>query len=486
MSNQPIPCRSYRAYQRGQLDQIRQLDRLSQRQRDEILAASAVFPFRVNSYVLDELIDWDAVADDPMFRLTFPQAGMLEPDDLDRMLGLVRRGAPADQVRMAAREIQSRLNPHPAGQLEFNVPKLDGKPLRGLQHKYRETVLFFPAQGQTCHSYCTYCFRWAQFVGLEELKFVEREADVLVRYLREHPEVTDVLLTGGDPMVMRSHVLARYVEPLLAAGLPNLKTIRIGTKAMAWWPYRFVTDPDADDLLRLFEKVADHGLHLGIMAHYSHPVELSTAVARAAVRRVRDSGAVVRCQGPLIRGVNDDADVWASMWQHQVALGAVPYYRFVERDTGARAWFEVPLAEAHAIFTAAYARVSGLARTVRGPSMSATPGKILVDGVVELGGEKAFVLKFLQGRDPAWVNRVFFARYDPAAAWLDQLEPAFGAERFFFEAAPASQGFPATALPVAVSRGYSSASGRIREHARVIARHHAPGRRARGSSARAG
>jgi hypothetical protein len=81
--------------------------------------------------------------------------------------------------------------------------------------------------------------------------------------------------------------------------------------------------------------------------------------------------------------------------------------------------------------------VSGLARTVRGPSMSATPGKVVVDGTARLGGEKVFCLRFLQGRDPDWVGRPFFARYDPEATWLDELEPAAGEQQFFFSEAMA-------------------------------------------------
>jgi hypothetical protein len=107
---------------------------------------------------------------------------------------------------------------------------------------------------------------------------------------------------------------------------------------------------------------------------------------------------------------------------------------FVERDTGARGYFEVPLAEAYDIFTRAYSQVTGLARTVRGPSMSCTPGKVMVDGIADINGEKVFVLKMLQARDPAWVNRVFFARFDPRATWMDQLRPTLGEAEFFFEA----------------------------------------------------
>jgi hypothetical protein len=126
--------------------------------------------------------------------------------------------------------------------------------------------------------------------------------------------------------------------------------------------------------------------------------------------------------------------VWADMWRAQVQLGAVPYYMFVERDTGPKNYFEVPLGRAFDIFTTAYRRVSGLGRTVRGPSMSATPGKVLIDGVTEIHGEKVFVLKFIQARDPAWVNRPFFAKYNPDATWLGELEPAFEKEFFFQEA----------------------------------------------------
>ncbi|MBL4689619.1 MAG: lysine 2,3-aminomutase, partial [Nannocystaceae bacterium] len=305
--------------------------------------------------------------------------------------------------------------------------------LAGMQHKYRETVLFFPSQGQTCHAYCTFCFRWAQFVGLDDMKFQSQEVDDLVAYLGEHKEVSDLLLTGGDPMVMRTKALKTYLEPILSPELAHVQTIRIGTKSVAYWPQRYVTDPDADDLLRLFDRIVASGRHLAIMGHYNHPRELSTPLAAEAIRRIRNTGAQIRMQSPLIAHVNDDVESWASLWRTGVRMGAIPYYMFVERDTGPKAYFEVPLERAWNIFREAYTQVSGLARTVRGPSMSAFPGKVLIDGVAEVNGEKVFVLQFLQARDPAWVRRPFFARYDAKATWLDQLVPAFGEKKFFFE-----------------------------------------------------
>jgi KamA family protein len=409
---------------------------LSERDRLAARAVATVLPFRTNSYVLDDLIDWTAAPDDPIYRLVFPQPDMLPPGDVDRLAGLLESGAPDAEVKALAHEIRMRLNPHPAGQLVLNSPSMDGVKLPGLQHKYAETVLFFPKQGQTCHAYCSYCFRWAQFVDEPELKMATDHIDTLVDYLHRHHEVTSVLITGGDPMIMNAGVLRRYIEPLLDPSLDHIESIRIGTKSLAYWPQRFVTDGDADDTLRLFESVAESGRTLALMAHYSHPRELSTVMAAEAIKRVRSSGAVIRTQAPLIRTVNDDAATWREMWRAQVRSGMVPYYMFVERDTGPQDYFSVPLARAHEIFRDAYAEVSGLCRSVRGPSMSATPGKVCVDGVAEVAGEQVFVLRMLQARDANLVGRPFFARYDPKAAWLTDLVPAF-ADRFPFEQAPA-------------------------------------------------
>ena len=136
---------------------------------------------------------------------------------------------------------------------------------------------------------------------------------------------------------------------------------------------------------------------------------------------------------PLLAHINDNADDWARLWQTQVELGIIPYYMFVERDTGARHYFEVPLAKAWQIYRDAMKQVSGIARTARGPSMSSHPGKVEIQGVTEINGEKVFALRFIQGRNHDWVQRPFFAKYNEDATWLNHLEPAFGEEKFFFE-----------------------------------------------------
>ncbi|MES9873443.1 MAG: lysine 2,3-aminomutase [Candidatus Sedimenticola sp. 6PFRAG7] len=426
--------RRFKVYTQRDLDRIPPLKALSAELLFEMKVVSSVMPFRVNEYVVNELIDWSNIPQDPMFQLTFPQKGMLTETSYERMAELHRSGADKSEIKALADELRAELNPHPAGQMELNIP-LDeqGRQLEGIQHKYRETVLFFPSQGQTCHAYCTFCFRWAQFVGDKTLRMASTEADVLHGYLREHTEVTDLLITGGDPMVMKTKRLIGYLEPLLEPEYDHIQTIRIGTKALTFWPYRFVSDDDAGELMALFGKLIKAGKHLAIMAHYNHWKELDTAIAREAIQRLRDIGAEIRSQGPLLAHINDSADIWVRLWNSQIKLGIIPYYMFVERDTGARHYFEVPLAKAWEVYRQAMQRVSGLGRTARGPSMSAGPGKVEIQGVTEVAGEKVFVLRFIQARNPDWVQRPFFARYDEEATWLDGLKPAFGEEKFFFE-----------------------------------------------------
>lgn len=423
----------FRVFTERHFDDISQIRKLSEAQRFSMRVVANVLPFRVNQYVIDELIDWDNVPEDPIFQLTFPQPDMLEPHQFARMAELLKQTDDKSAVRALAQEIRGELNPHPAGQRELNVPRIGNEKLSGLQHKYRETVLFFPSQGQTCHSYCTFCFRWAQFVGDKELRFAANEASKLHEYLRAHHEVSDLLMTGGDPLVMKTKHLEAYLLPLLGPEFEHVGNIRLGTKAISFWPQRFVTDPDADDLLRLFERLVRAGKQVAVMAHFNHWRELETPVSREAIRRIRDTGVIIRSQSPLVGNINDEPGTWARMWRTQTRLGIYPYYMFLARDTGAKRYFEVPLIRAWEIYRDAAKQVSGLARTARGPSMSAGPGKVEVQGVAEIGSEKVFVLRFIQGRNPEWVQRPFFARFDPEATWLDELKPAFGEKRFFFQ-----------------------------------------------------
>ncbi len=421
----------YIPYSLHNFRQLPQMEFLSEEQKHEIEVVGTVLPFKTDNYVVDELIDWANFEKDPFFILNFPQREMLDEGSFKKVSSLLKANASRGKIQEEVNKIRLKLNPNPAEQ-DSNVPVFEGKRLNGIQHKYREIMLFFPTQGQTCHAYCTFCFRWPQF-ALNDFKFATKEADILVGYLKANPSVTDVLFTGGDPAVMKTRFFETYINAILDADIPHLRNIRIGTKSLTYWPYRYTTDDDADDLLRLFEKVKKRGINIALMAHFNHPGELKTNAVKQAVSRLLSVGVQIRSQSPLLRNINDHADIWAENWKEQVKQGIIPYYMFIARDTGAQDYFAVSLNRAWQIYRNAYNQVSGICRTVKGPSLSCSPGKVQVVGVSEIKGEKVFVLNFLQGRDPAWVGKPFFAKYNPDAIWIDDLEPAFGESNFFFE-----------------------------------------------------
>ncbi|MDR0421064.1 MAG: lysine 2,3-aminomutase, partial [Prevotellaceae bacterium] len=398
----------------------------------DIEIVGLVLPFKTNNYVINELINWDDVNTDSIFTLNFPRRGMLRKRHYDIVKRLLDENADKNVIDDVIKRIRLALNPNPAGQ-EHNVPYLGEIKLKGIQHKYPETILFFPSQGQTCHAYCTFCFRWPQFSGMNELKFAMKETDLLLKYLKAHKEITDILFTGGDPMVMSAEILSAYIKPLFQKEFNHIRTIRIGTKSLSYYPYRYINDSDSDDIMRLFEEINASGKNLSIQAHFNHPVELSTDAVRQAIIRIRNTGAQIRTQSPLLNHINDKSELWSQLWRKQVDLGCIPYYMFVPRDTGAKHYFELPLEKCWEIYRKAYRHVSGICRTVRGPSMSDMAGKIQILGIQEIKGEKVFVLRFLQGRNPKWIDIPFFAEYNPKATWFNQLKPAFGEEHFFFE-----------------------------------------------------
>lgn len=411
---------------------IPQMSSVDETIKKDIEIVGRVLPFKTNNYVIDELIDWNNIETDPIFTLNFPRRDMLSQKHYNTISSLIDADADKIIIDEAVKKIRLSLNPNPAGQ-EQNVPQIGEIKLKGVQHKYRETVLFFPSQGQTCHAYCTFCFRWPQFSGMSGLKFAMKEADLLLKYLKGKKNVTDVLFTGGDPMIMSASILESYILPLLGPEFEHIRTIRIGSKSLAYWPYRYLTDTDSEQVISLFSKVTASGKNLSFQAHFNHPQELTTDAVKQAIWKIKQTGAQIRTQSPILKNINDDPDLWAKMWRKQVDLGCIPYYMFIARDTGSKKYFELPLEKCWNIYSKAYRQVSGVCRTVRGPSMSDHPGKIQVLGVSEIKGEKVFVLSFLQGRNSNWVGIPFFAKYDSKATWFNELQPAFGEDKFFFE-----------------------------------------------------
>jgi L-lysine 2,3-aminomutase len=407
------------------------LDRLTARaglppaRRLEIRAAAAVLGFGVTSYVADELIDWSAAPDDPLYRLVFPDEGMLGESRISEVTGLLRQHAASGQVEAAAQRVResTAAGSHPAA---------GERVLPGVYRRYHDTVSVHLPEGPAGGSFGITCpgREWPAAPGTGQAMTA---ADVprLVSYLTADTEVTIVAVTGADPMTAETPALRRYIEPLLA--VEHLVSIQLGTAALSRWPHRFLPGPDADDLLRLFEEVRAAGKTLAVRADFCHPRELEPGAAREAIRRIRGAGAVIYADGTLAGTVNDVPGVWAALWRAQARLGMIPATMTLKRVTGPGTQYGVPLARARQIFAAAYAGVSGLARTVRGPALHDHNGLLCLEGAADAGGQKVFVLRYIRARDPQLAGRPFFAAFDAGAAWLTDLKAAPGA---WFPASP--------------------------------------------------
>ena len=115
--------------------------------------------------------------------------------------------------------------------------------------------------------------------------------------------------------------LKQYLEPFKDPDhLPHIKNLRIGTRALTFWPQRFTTDPDADSLIELLRDVKEvGGRHIAIMSHLSHYRELSTKKVQDAIHRLKqEGGVIIRSQSPVMAGINDDARVWNKKWKEEV------------------------------------------------------------------------------------------------------------------------------------------------------------------------
>ena len=351
------------------------------------------YAFRANDYYL-KLIDWSD-PQDPIRQLIIPRAEeMLDFGKLD-----------------ASQEAANTV-------------------FQGVQHKYRDTALVLV--NNVCGAYCRYCFRKRLF--MDDNDETTNNLEPAFAYIGSHPEITDVLLTGGDPLIMSTPKLRAITERLVQ--MPHVRTIRIGTKLPAFNPFRILDDPS---LQQLFRDVSGESRALYLMAHIDHPREL-TAEARASIACALENRARVVNQCPLIRGINDDPEVLASLFTEMTLLGAPQYYLFQCRPTAGNAAYEMPLVRGWQIFQEASRRCSGLSRRARF-CMSHSTGKIEVLGI----DEDHIYLRYHRAKNPADQGRVMICERNEEAFWFDQLT-VLNAEH---QAGPVS-GFATAAVPLSV------------------------------------
>jgi len=330
---------------------------------------AAQYAFRINEYYLG-LIDWSDPKD-PIRQLVIPR-----PEELTEW-----------------------------GELDASN-EAAYTPVRGVQHKYRDTALLLC--NEVCGAYCRYCFRKRLFMNDND----EASLDISegLRYIASHPEISNVLLTGGDPLLLSTRRLGEIFAELRA--IPHVRTIRIGSKMPAFNPWRVLDDQPLLDLLGLHSQP---GRRIYLMAHFDHPREL-TLDAVEGLARMQRRGVRMINQCPLIRGVNDNAEVLRELFQEMAWIGAPQYYIFQGRPTAGNAPYEVPLVEGYQLVQKARAGCSGLESQARFVMSHAT-GKVEMVGL----DRKHIYLRYHRAHAKADHGRLMVFRRDDSASWLDDL-----------------------------------------------------------------
>jgi KamA family protein len=349
---------------------ITRLDNIPQLDCGEIERLKRVgraFVFRTNTYY-QSLIDWDD-PQDPIRKIVIPTVNELEDwGDLDA----------------SNEEAYTR------------VP--------GLEHKYDSVALLLV--NNVCGAYCRFCFRKRLFMKANDE--VVRDVSEGIEYIRAHQEITNVLVTGGDPLLMSTRQLSGIIEQLRE--IEHVHIIRIGSKIPAFNPYRIIDDPG---LAELFKTYSTPERRLYVMCQFNHPREF-TPQAIEGLNILQDSGAVLANQTPLLKGINDEPDVLAELFQKSSFYGVPPYYVFQGRPTLGNHIFTLPVERAYKVFETAKMNCSGLAKRAR-LVMSHETGKI---EIAALTGTK-IIFKYHRAADPDLAGQVYIFKRNPGASWFD-------------------------------------------------------------------
>jgi KamA family protein len=349
---------------------IEQISQLSEKNRSKLTKVTDKFLFRSNEYY-QSLIDWDD-PNDPIRRIVIPNI----------------------------RELSSW------GRLDASDEEVYTK-VPGLEHKYEFTALLLV--NDVCGAYCRFCFRKRIFMN--ENDEITRDVSSGIEYIRQHKEINNVLLTGGDPLIMSTVKLENIIKPLRK--MDHVKIIRIGTKIPAFNPYRILSDPS---LFEMLSKYSTAEKKIYIMAHYNHPREL-TEISIEAMDQLRQAGVITVNQTPLIRGVNDDPGVLSDLFNKLSYSGIPPYYLFLCRPTLGNKTYAVPIEKAFDIFERARMNCSGLAKRAR-LVMSHSTGKIEVIGKTE----DNIYFRYHRAANPQKKARFMIFKRNVNAYWFDDYD----------------------------------------------------------------
>ncbi len=401
-----------------------------------------VYRFMAAKHILNTM-DWGNFEDDSIYHLIFPQPGMINQDDVQKYLD-AKNDAERQKV---VEDYQLKTNPHD-GKQKLNKPffvNCDGQLeiLEGSQHKYPPIKLILDVGTQNCFAFCTYCFRHAQVRGDEDM-FVQKDISQVHNYLKEHKEVTDVLITGGDGGYISYDRLNEYVTPMMEdEDLLHIRTLRIGSRAITFHP-EYLLSENFTRILELLKKVVESGIQVMWMAHLSTPREVMNPGALAAIRRLKKYGIHIKSQSPIMNHIslfkdeNGKVDVdrsaqnWIDLGNILAMIGVGFHSMYCARPTGEHHYFTAPLADISKVFSKVYRELASINRPSRYITMTSSAGKTSLLGTTEINGEKVFALLFNEARNMKWMDNVYFAKYDEQENTIEKLKP-YQAEKYFYE-----------------------------------------------------
>ncbi|MBW2713744.1 MAG: KamA family radical SAM protein [Deltaproteobacteria bacterium] len=278
----------------------------------------------------------------------------------------------------------------------------------GILHKYPYSALVVATE--FCSMYCRHCFR-KRLVGLPNDKTVDNFQNA-AKYIAEHKEITNVIISGGDPMMLPTKIIARMLEAL--KDIDHVNYVRIGTRTPVVYPLRYFDD----DLIEVLRDFNQHKT-LYIPTHFNHVKEI-TDLSKEAVMRIRAAGITVNNQAVFLKGVNDTVQDLENLMNGLVRIGVNPYYLYQCMPVSrVRHHFQVPLKRGVDIVSEAKRSLDGYAKRFKF-IMGHDIGKI------EICGRKDDILVMSQiharPEHPEEASRILMGRLTENAGWLEDLD----------------------------------------------------------------
>jgi len=282
--------------------------------------------------------------------------------------------------------------------------ELQNTKLPGLQHKYAKTALLLSTN--KCAMFCRHCFR-KRLVGVNTGE-VLRQLESAIEYIKNHEEINNVLISGGDSFYLPTSLIKKYLEEL--SKIKHISFIRFGTRMPVVLPSRIYEDKELLNILENYSKIKQ----IYIVTQFNHYREI-TEESIKSIEALKAKGVIINNQAVLLKGINASPDVLSKLMQKLVSVGVNPYYVFQCRPVkGVKNHFQVPFIEGIQIVEDAKKELSGHAKRFK-YVLSHKTGKIEILGKLN----SKILFKYHQSPIKENMGRVFEIEADKNLAWLE-------------------------------------------------------------------